>query len=120
MDVAVKTMRVQKTTTKADRLEFLKEARIMRSYQHKHLVELYGVAVQEDPLMIVMELCSGGSLLSLVKSKVSSNFFLHFYILITTKWNVVMLLILNTQSWTFKKNILVSKMPSKYQYKEQW
>lgn len=58
------------------RNKFLKEARMMRKYDHKHvvkvfnlthgtpfsyliLVEILGVAVHEHPLMIVMECCEG-------------------------------------------------------------
>lgn len=35
------------------------EAKIMRGYDHPSIVELHGVAAQQHPLMIVMELCEG-------------------------------------------------------------
>uniref|UniRef100_A0A915BAS4 Tyrosine-protein kinase n=2 Tax=Parascaris univalens TaxID=6257 RepID=A0A915BAS4_PARUN len=62
MQVAVKTMREE--ATREARLKFMKEARLMRRYEHKHVVRINGVAVHEHPLMIVMEYCPGGSLLS--------------------------------------------------------
>lgn len=69
-EVAVKTMRAE--ATREARLRFMKEARLMRKYQHKHVVKLIGVAIHEHPLMIVMEYCPNGSLLShLKKNKVS-------------------------------------------------
>jgi len=43
---------------------FLAEARVMRRLQHPNVVRTYGVAVYERPLLIVMELCAGGSLLT--------------------------------------------------------
>ncbi|ULU12686.1 hypothetical protein L3Y34_015736 [Caenorhabditis briggsae] len=70
-EVAVKTMRAE--ATREARLRFMKEARLMRKYQHKHVVKLIGVAIHEHPLMIVMEYCPNGSLLShLKKNKVSA------------------------------------------------
>jgi serine/threonine protein kinase len=60
--VAVKTMREQ--STREARLKFMREARLMRRYSHKHVVRILGVAVHEQPLMIVMELSLGGSLLA--------------------------------------------------------
>uniref|UniRef100_A0A1I7WKM8 Protein kinase domain-containing protein n=1 Tax=Heterorhabditis bacteriophora TaxID=37862 RepID=A0A1I7WKM8_HETBA len=35
----------------------MKEARLMRKYNHKHVVQILGVAVHEHPLMLVMEVC---------------------------------------------------------------
>uniref|UniRef100_A0AC34G007 Tyrosine-protein kinase n=1 Tax=Panagrolaimus sp. ES5 TaxID=591445 RepID=A0AC34G007_9BILA len=43
------------------------EARIMRKFNHPNLVQLIGVAPNETPLMIVLELCPGGSLQSHLK-----------------------------------------------------
>ncbi|OON17893.1 SH2 domain protein [Opisthorchis viverrini] len=57
-EVAVKTLK-QGTMT---RDEFLKEARIMRAARHPKLVRLYAVCT-EDPIYIVTELMSNGSLL---------------------------------------------------------
>ncbi|CAD6187957.1 unnamed protein product [Caenorhabditis auriculariae] len=72
-EVAVKTMRQE--ATRDARLKFMKEARLMRKYTHKHVVKILGVAVHEHPLMIVMEVCPNGSLLHHLrknKGKVSS------------------------------------------------
>lgn len=46
----------------AERVQFLREARIMRAYQHPNIVQFIGVCAQKEPMMIVMELVSGGSL----------------------------------------------------------
>uniref|UniRef100_A0A0K0D8M4 Pkinase_Tyr domain-containing protein n=1 Tax=Angiostrongylus cantonensis TaxID=6313 RepID=A0A0K0D8M4_ANGCA len=43
--------------TRDARLKFMKEARLMRKYNHKHVVKILGVAVHEHPLMLVMEVC---------------------------------------------------------------
>ncbi|KAI6228537.1 SH2 motif and Tyrosine protein kinase domain containing protein [Aphelenchoides besseyi] len=42
--------------------EMCKEARIMRRYEHPNIVRFYGVAMEKEPLMLVMELVDGGSL----------------------------------------------------------
>uniref|UniRef100_A0A914Z337 Serine-threonine/tyrosine-protein kinase catalytic domain-containing protein n=1 Tax=Panagrolaimus superbus TaxID=310955 RepID=A0A914Z337_9BILA len=36
--------------------EFVKEARIMRKFNHPNLVQLIGVAPNENPLMIILEI----------------------------------------------------------------
>lgn len=69
--VAVKTMRQE--ASRDARLKFMKEARLMRRYEHKHVVGIFGVAVHEHPLMIVMEFCPGGSLLSYLKKNKGST-----------------------------------------------
>lgn len=56
-NVAVKTMREE--ATRQARLQFMKEARIMRKFSHPNVIRILGVAVYENPLMIVMELCPG-------------------------------------------------------------
>ncbi|VDM48318.1 unnamed protein product [Toxocara canis] len=63
--VAVKTMR--KEASRHARLRFMKEARIMRKFKHPNVIRILGVAVYENPLMIVMELCPGGSVLAFVR-----------------------------------------------------
>ncbi|KAK0409644.1 hypothetical protein QR680_004672 [Steinernema hermaphroditum] len=65
IQVAVKTMRDE--VGREARLKFMKEARLMRKLQHKHIVRILGVAVHEHPLMILMELCPGGSVLSYLR-----------------------------------------------------
>ncbi|VDO91910.1 unnamed protein product [Heligmosomoides polygyrus] len=64
-EVAVKTMRNE--ATREARLKFMKEARLMRKYNHKHVVKILGVAVHEHPLMLVMEVCPNGSLASYLR-----------------------------------------------------
>ena len=51
-------------SSKEQRQAFMKEARIMRQYDHRNVVRLYGVAAEKEPLLLVMELAAGGSLLS--------------------------------------------------------
>ncbi|VDM50147.1 unnamed protein product [Toxocara canis] len=45
------------------------EARLMRHYDHVNVVRMYGVAVDCEPLMIVIELVRGGSILSDLRSR---------------------------------------------------
>uniref|UniRef100_A0AC35G138 Tyrosine-protein kinase n=1 Tax=Panagrolaimus sp. PS1159 TaxID=55785 RepID=A0AC35G138_9BILA len=63
--VAVKTMREE--ISRESRLKFMKEARLMRKFRHEHVVQILGIAVHEHPLMLVMELCLGGSVLSYLR-----------------------------------------------------
>uniref|UniRef100_A0A7E4WDQ8 Tyrosine-protein kinase n=1 Tax=Panagrellus redivivus TaxID=6233 RepID=A0A7E4WDQ8_PANRE len=63
--MAVKTMHLKHS--RADKLEFLKEARVMYSLQHNNIVRVFGVAALALPLIIAMELCTGGCLLSYLR-----------------------------------------------------
>ncbi|KAK0405342.1 hypothetical protein QR680_017935 [Steinernema hermaphroditum] len=63
--VAVKTMRNE--VNRIDRLKFMKEARLMRKFQHKNVVKIIGLAVHENPILLVMEVCPGGALLSYLR-----------------------------------------------------
>lgn len=38
--------------------EMMKEARLMRNYEHPNVIRMYGVCVEHEPLLIVMELVS--------------------------------------------------------------
>ncbi len=77
IQVAAKTMREE--IGREARLKFMKEARLMRKLNHKHIVKIIGVAVHEHPIMLVIELCLGGSLLShLKKNKVTPSDKLRF------------------------------------------
>ncbi|KAE9416551.1 hypothetical protein Angca_007481, partial [Angiostrongylus cantonensis] len=61
VDVAVKMLkgsRIKKTQLSA----FFEEAKLMRRFDHPNIVRFYGVAPQEEPIMIILELASGGSL----------------------------------------------------------
>ncbi|VDM65533.1 unnamed protein product [Strongylus vulgaris] len=50
--------------TADDRIKFLQEANIMRGFRHENVIRLHGVCTSKEPIMIVMELCPGGSLSS--------------------------------------------------------
>ncbi|CAD5235480.1 unnamed protein product [Bursaphelenchus xylophilus] len=63
--VAIKTIRGE--VSREERLKFMKEARLMRKLSNKYIVKILGVAVHEHPLMIVMELCLGGSMLGYLR-----------------------------------------------------
>ncbi|KAI6231205.1 Tyrosine-protein kinase [Aphelenchoides besseyi] len=41
--------------------EMMKEARVMQIYDHKNIVKFYGFVVDRPPYLLVMELCTGGS-----------------------------------------------------------
>uniref|UniRef100_A0A1I7TQ91 Tyrosine-protein kinase n=1 Tax=Caenorhabditis tropicalis TaxID=1561998 RepID=A0A1I7TQ91_9PELO len=63
LDCAVKKLK-QEATLDA-KLRFMKEARMMKkNYKHKHLVMIFGIATLNSPLLILMELCPNGSLIS--------------------------------------------------------
>lgn len=49
------------------KLEFLKEARVMQKLEHPNIVRVYGVATCGNPVLLAMEICSGGALLSHLK-----------------------------------------------------
>ncbi len=51
------------------RLKFMKEARMMRNYDHPNIIRFIGIAAQETPLMIVLELAPNGSVLGYLKKK---------------------------------------------------
>ncbi|MFH4976276.1 hypothetical protein AB6A40_002985 [Gnathostoma spinigerum] len=61
VEVAVK-VRKGKPLHKVEMSEICKEARIMRCYEHPNIVKFYGVAVDKEPMMVLMELISDGSL----------------------------------------------------------
>ncbi|KAH1002580.1 tyrosine-protein kinase Src64B [Dendroctonus ponderosae] len=62
-DVAVKTLREGTMSTQA----FLQEAAIMKTFRHKRLVALYGVCSEQEPVYIVQEYMSKGSLLEFLR-----------------------------------------------------
>ncbi|KAL5970657.1 Tyrosine-protein kinase fynb, partial [Taenia solium] len=66
--VAIKTLK-EGTMTKED---FLKEARIMKTLSHPHLVRLFAV-VTTEPIYIVTELMPNGSLLAFLRSDVDKT-----------------------------------------------
>ncbi|TKR64267.1 hypothetical protein L596_024832 [Steinernema carpocapsae] len=60
VDVAVKKLKGM--MKKKQRLEFIREAKLMKRFDHPNIVRVFGVAIQEEPVMIVLELAAGGSL----------------------------------------------------------
>ncbi|XP_059220106.1 tyrosine-protein kinase Fer isoform X3 [Stomoxys calcitrans] len=70
LDVAVKTCRM--TLPDEQKRKFLQEGRILKQYDHPNIVKLIGICVQKQPIMIVMELVPGGSLLNYLR-KNSNN-----------------------------------------------
>lgn len=63
--VAIKTCRINLPDEQKKR--FLQEGRILRQYDHPNIVKLIGICVQKQPIMIVMELVPGGSLLNYLR-----------------------------------------------------
>ncbi|XP_066248419.1 tyrosine-protein kinase Fer isoform X2 [Euwallacea similis] len=68
--VAVKTCRV--TLPEEHKKKFLQEGRILKQYDHPNIVKLIGICVQKQPIMIVMELVPGGSLLTFLRKKTAT------------------------------------------------
>lgn len=66
LSVAVKTCKV--TLPDEQKKKFLQEGRILKQYEHPNIVRFIGICVQKQPIMIVMELVSGGSLLNYLRS----------------------------------------------------
>jgi len=63
VDVAVKTLKPGSMSTTA----FLDEAKIMHQLRHRKLVLLMGVCTQEEPIYIITEMMSNGSLLEYLR-----------------------------------------------------
>ncbi|KJH48225.1 protein tyrosine kinase [Dictyocaulus viviparus] len=61
IDVAIKKAKEGKMK-KHQINAFIREAKIMRRLDHPNIVRMYGVAVQEEPVMILLELAKNGSL----------------------------------------------------------
>ncbi|ETN84730.1 protein tyrosine kinase [Necator americanus] len=57
--VAVKQTKADLDLCKAKIKEMMKEARLMRHFRHKNIVRTYGVAVDEQPLLLILELVTG-------------------------------------------------------------
>uniref|UniRef100_A0A1I7U4R7 Tyrosine-protein kinase n=1 Tax=Caenorhabditis tropicalis TaxID=1561998 RepID=A0A1I7U4R7_9PELO len=67
VEVAIKMTKVSAFLSKAKIKEMMNEARFIRNFNHKNVVRLYGVAHDEQPLYILLELVKGGSLLDHLK-----------------------------------------------------
>ncbi|CAM1314224.1 FES (predicted) [Pycnogonum litorale] len=66
IEVAVKTCKV--TLPDEQKKKFLQEGRILKQYNHPNIVKFIGICVQKQPIMIVMELVPGGSLLRFLRA----------------------------------------------------
>ncbi|CAP37447.1 Protein CBG20434 [Caenorhabditis briggsae] len=62
VEVAIKMTKVSAFLSKLKIREMMNEARFIRNFNHKNVVRLYGVAHDEQPLYILLELVKGGSL----------------------------------------------------------
>lgn len=70
VEVAVKTCRM--TLPDEQKRKFLQEGRILKQYDHPNIVKLIGICVQKQPIMIVMELVPGGSLLNYLRKNTTT------------------------------------------------
>lgn len=68
--VAVKTCRM--ALPDEQKRKFLQEGRILKQYDHPNIVKLIGICVQKQPIMIVMELVPGGSLLNFLRKNANT------------------------------------------------
>ncbi|KHJ95629.1 hypothetical protein OESDEN_04423 [Oesophagostomum dentatum] len=59
LEVAIKLTKGTGELSKAKIKEMMREARLVRNFKHKNIVRLYGVAVDEQPLYILLELVKG-------------------------------------------------------------
>lgn len=62
-DVAIKTLKPDTMSPES----FLAEAQIMKQCRHDKLVRLYAVCTKEEPIYIITELMSNGSLLDYMR-----------------------------------------------------
>ena len=69
-DVAVKTCK--HSLPEEQKRKFLQEGRILKQYDHPNIVKLIGICVQKQPIMIVMELVEGGSLLTFLRKNATT------------------------------------------------
>ncbi|RWS22057.1 proto-oncogene tyrosine-protein kinase ROS-like isoform X1, partial [Leptotrombidium deliense] len=57
---------IRDTATEQNRNDFLKEAKLMRNFKHKHILQLFGICLEKNPILI-FELMAGGDLLSYLR-----------------------------------------------------
>ena len=60
--IAVKTLR--KGATENEKIEFLKEAKLMWNFKHDHILNLIAICLDNDPNFLILELMESGDLLS--------------------------------------------------------
>lgn len=63
--VAIKTLKEGSMDPK----DFLTEAQVMKKLSHPHLIKLYAVCTQQEPILIVTELMKNGCLLDYLQTK---------------------------------------------------
>ncbi|XP_050535151.1 proto-oncogene tyrosine-protein kinase ROS-like [Daktulosphaira vitifoliae] len=63
--VAIKVLK--EGATQSEMAAFMKEAKLMNNFKHKHILQLIGVCIDNDPNFIIMELMEGGDLLSYLR-----------------------------------------------------
>lgn len=69
--VAIKSLK--EGATQCEVTEFIKEAKLMNNFKHKHILQLIGVCLDNDPNFIVMELMEEGDLLSYLRKNRPTN-----------------------------------------------
>lgn len=70
--VAVKTIKGVVTTEENEKL--LEEAAMMQKLNHPNVIKLLGVATNEEPIMILLDLAPGGSVHDAVRCKNGGNY----------------------------------------------
>lgn len=69
--IAIKSLK--EGATQSEILEFIKEAKLMNNFKHKHILQLIGVCLNNDPNFIIMELMEQGDLLSYLRKNRPTN-----------------------------------------------
>jgi len=69
--IAIKSLK--EGATQCEVVEFLKEAKLMNNFKHKHILQLIGVCLDNDPNFIIMELMEEGDLLSYLRKNRQTN-----------------------------------------------
>uniref|UniRef100_F1L3F1 Tyrosine-protein kinase n=1 Tax=Ascaris suum TaxID=6253 RepID=F1L3F1_ASCSU len=66
---AIKCLPEGMISTMPQRLDFIKEAHVCRLLQHENIVKFRGIAIDEEPIMMLLEWCENGSLLDMLRNK---------------------------------------------------
>lgn len=69
--VAIKSLK--EGATQCEIIEFIKEAKLMNNFKHKHILQLIGVCFDNDPNFIILELMEEGDLLSYLRRNRPTN-----------------------------------------------
>jgi len=64
-EVAIKSCK--ETIDEESKKKFVEEGRLLQKYDHENIVKFIGIAVDEQPMYIIMELMKDGSLLSYLR-----------------------------------------------------